>query len=67
MTGRDIVIYILQNNLENEVLIDLMTVEEAALKNDVGPATIELWYKLNIISGIKFNDKLYILRREKDE
>ena len=64
MTGRDLIIYILENNLENEILINIMTVEEAASKYEVGPATIKLWYKLDTISGIKIRDELYILKKE---
>ena len=67
MTGRDLIIYILENNLENEIIIDLMTVEEAALKYNVGPATIEIWHKLDMISGIKMGDELYILKKEENK
>ena len=66
MTGRDLIIYILENQLENEPifedgkLLGFMNVHEAALKFGVGSATIELWYKLNIIPGIEIKDGVYI-------
>ena len=67
MTGRDLIIYILQNNLEDKPvfedgrLLDFMTVNDAALKFSVGTATIEAWYKLNMIKGVTVGDNIYIL------
>ena len=49
MTGKELILYILQNNLENEVVIKdgvfvwLMNEEEAAAKFGVGVATIKAW------------------------
>lgn len=63
MTGRDLIIYILKYGLEDKRILDLITVEEAALKYNVGTATIKLWYKLNILSGIKLGDELYIINK----
>lgn len=46
MTGRDLIIYILENGLEDKPvfedgrLVGFLTIEEAAVKKDVGPATI---------------------------
>lgn len=46
MTGRDLIIYILENGLEDKSvfedgrLVGFLTIEEAAVKKDVGPATI---------------------------
>lgn len=61
MTGRDLIIYILENNLENEKLSWFISVEEAAVKFNVGVETIKLWYALGFISGIKIGDTIYIL------
>ena len=47
MTGKELIIYILQNNLEDEIVIKdgifvwLMNEEEAAAKFDVGVATVK--------------------------
>ena len=49
MTGRDLIIYILQNNLEDEDILKdgrfpgLLTIQEAAAKANVGVATINAW------------------------
>lgn len=67
MTGRDLIIYILKNNLEDEPvfkdgkILGFLTQEEAALKFGVGPATVELWYKLQMIEGITLGERIYIL------
>lgn len=66
MTGRDLIIYILENNLEdqsvfeNGELLGFMSIEMAALKFGVGTSTIKVWIDLRIIPGIKIGDKLYI-------
>lgn len=66
MTGRELIIYILENKLEdtqvfeNGELLGFMSVELAALKFDVGTATIKVWYDLKIIPGFEIGDKLYI-------
>jgi hypothetical protein len=72
MTGRELILYILENNLENEVVIKdgvfvwLMNEEEAAVKFDVGVATIKAWYICGMLSGTKIGDHLYFLRNVKD-
>lgn len=72
MTGKELILYILENNLENEdivkdgVFIWLMSEEEAAVKFNVGMATIKAWYACGAISGIKMGDNLYFLRNAKD-
>ena len=51
VTGRELIIYILQNNLENEVVlknglfIELLNEQEAAVRFNVGIATIKAWRK----------------------
>lgn len=67
MTGRDLIIYILQNNLEDEPvfkdgkILGFLTQEETALKFGVTSATIELWYKIGIIQGFVLGERIYIL------
>lgn len=62
MTGKELILYILQNNLENEVvlkdgqLICFLTDEEVAIKFNVGLSTIKIWRKYgynNKIGGEK--------------
>lgn len=66
MTGRDLIIYILKNNLEDEEvfkdgkLIGFVSVEEAALKFNVGVQTVKYWAALNWISNIKIGEEIYI-------
>lgn len=66
MTGRDLIMFILQNNLENAEFFTngkipgLMTVEEAAVKFDTGPTTIEAWFTFGGLRGIVIGKKLYI-------
>ena len=68
MTGKDLIIYILENNLENEmiikdgVFIKLMNEEEAAIKFQVGIATIKAWYECGILKGTKIGDSIFFLR-----
>lgn len=66
MTGRDLIIYILQNDLldapvyENGRLLGFMTPIEAAAKFQVGLATIYAWASLNYIPSARIGDDLYI-------
>lgn len=66
MTGKDLIIYILMNNLEDKPIfqngkfLDFLTENEAALKFNVGINTVKIWYELGFINGIKIGDKIYI-------
>lgn len=68
MTGKEMILYILQNNLEDTKVfqdgffIGLMTAEEAAVKFGVGVATVEAWYCYGMIDGIPIGDSLYFLK-----
>lgn len=65
MTGKELILYILQNNLENTVVLEngiftgFMTEQEAAVKFCVGVATIRAWYQCRWIDGTKIGDSLY--------
>lgn len=67
MTGKELIIYILQNNLENEPIslngrfLDFISVEESAAKFEVGPETVKIWFSMGIIDGITIGDRVYIL------
>lgn len=58
MTGRDLIVYILQNGLENEEIfkdgkfIGLKTVCEVAEELNVGVETVRAWCKLHMIEHI---------------
>ena len=60
VTGREVMLYILQNNLENEIVIknglfvDFGNEEQVAARFKVGAATIKVWRKYGILrNGIK--------------
>lgn len=62
MTGRDLVIHILSNNLEDADISEMfITEEEAAVRCKVGVATLKAWASMGIIHYISINDKKYIL------
>lgn len=67
MTGRDLIIYILEHHLEDtpisldEGFLDLITEQEAASRFKVGIATIKVWYDIGMIDGVRVGDKIYIL------
>lgn len=70
MTGRELIMFILANGLENEELLsedravrelfDFITATEAAIKFGVGITTIEVWHKLGMIKGARIGEVLYI-------
>lgn len=68
MTGKELIMYILQNNLENVTVLEngffvgFMTEEEAAVKFNVGIETIRAWYNCKWIKGTQIGDALYFLK-----
>ena len=66
MSGRELIIYILENGLEDEqVIVDgrflgFLTLDEAAVKFGVGPETVRTWVCLNMIEHVIFDGKIYI-------
>ena len=73
MTGRELIIYILQNKLEDKTLLDedrylkLATEEEVAVRFDVSIPTIKAYQELGILNGIKSNNLLYFLKTTKGD
>lgn len=67
MTGRDLILYILENNLENKPIfengrfIGLINAGEAAAKMNVGVETIKLWVKFGRLQGVQIGEELYFL------
>ena len=72
MTGRELIIYIMQNGLENDevlkdgIFIGLMDEKEAALKFGVGTGTIRTWWVMRKLPGFYLNDSLYFFKDVKD-
>lgn len=66
MTGRDLILYILANGLEDKPvfedgrLIGFMTLDEAAVKFEVGAATVRVWINEGMLHGIKIGEEIYI-------
>lgn len=66
VTGRDLIIYILANNLENEFVfkdgkfIGFITVDEAAAKMNVGDATIYAWITQGLLNCVVIGGTIYI-------
>lgn len=66
MTGRDLILYILENGLENELVfkdgkfIGFLTVEEVAVKMDVGKATVNAWIQQKRLPYVKVGNVTYI-------
>ena len=65
MTGKELIIYILQNDLENEeifkdgVLVGFMDEHEAAINYGVGVETVKLWYKRGLLNGTEIGNRVY--------
>ena len=74
MTGRELIIYILENHLEEKEVFDsmtgdilgLMTVEQAALKFGVGWATIRVWINEGSLDAIRLGDVIFIPANSKN-
>ena len=66
MKGRDLIIYILENGLENEdvmsdVFLSFMpTIESVAVTFNVGVATVQAWLDNDCLEGIESNGTIYI-------
>ena len=68
MTGRELIIYILQHNLEDEeifkdgIFIGFANEEEAAVKFNCGIATIRTGVMLGLIPGFMIGEKAYVIK-----
>lgn len=66
MTGRDLVLYIMKNKLEDKPLNDVwclkdfITASEAAVKYEVGEETVKVWFAQGVLGGIQIGETLYI-------
>ena len=66
MTGRELIIYILKNNLEDEMIfkdgkfLGFLTLSEFAEKWDVGEETVRLWVNLGYVDAVIIYDEIYI-------
>lgn len=67
MKGRDLILYILKNHLENEpvfrdngILVGYMTSEEAAKKFNVPESLIKVWVNADYMDGVLINENLLV-------
>lgn len=66
MTGRDLIVYILSNNLENEPVfkngsfVGFITVEEAAVKMNVGVETIYVWMSQGWLKHFRIGETYFV-------
>lgn len=66
MTGKDLIIYILMNNLEDEPVfndgkfIGFVTAGEVAMKMNVGIATVHAWIQQKRLDSITIGNTVYI-------
>ena len=66
MTGRDLIIYIMENNLENMEMFEngkipgFLTIADTAEKFGVGIATVEAYVKLDALPHIYIGEVIYI-------
>ena len=71
MTGRELIVHILENNLEDEPIfkdgkiVGFMTADEAAVQLDYGKATIISMFVRHELDGYKFGDTVYISNNRK--
>lgn len=66
MDGRELIIYILKNGLENENIFSeeflkfMPTIETVAVAFNVGVATVEAWIRNNCLHAIEVEGRVYI-------
>ena len=66
MTGRDLIMYILANGLEDEPVfkdgkfIGFVTPSEVAVKSHVGTATVYAWMHQGRLENVIVNEGIYI-------
>lgn len=66
MTGKDLIIYILANDLENEPVVKdgrfvgLLSIGEVAAKTNVGMATVHAWIHQGRLDSVSVSEGIYI-------
>ena len=75
MTGRELIIYILKNSLEDAEIhikddlisnnVDTVPIEEVAAITGLGLGSLDVWCSLGYLDKVVKNDKAYIVRNDK--
>lgn len=66
MTGRELIIFVMENHLEDVTIFDgdmlpgLMTLEEAAVKLEIGRNTLKALFEMEKLPGAVIDEKIYI-------
>lgn len=66
MTGRDLILYILSNNLEDKPVFDdgkfigFVTVDDVAVREQVGLATVHTWVHQGRLDSVAVREGIYI-------
>lgn len=69
MTGRELIIFVMENHLEDVTIFDgnmlpgLMTLDEAAVKWHSGRNTLKALFEMGKLPGVVIDEKLYMQRR----
>lgn len=69
MTGRELIIYILRNGLEDEPvfgedsLFDFMSEGDFAARMEVGVATVRTWIEMEFLTAVCIGGTYYIPRK----
>ena len=66
MTGRELIVYILEHSLEDVEMFEdgiLLTDEEKAAALATGVESVRAMYKLGMIQGFKIGDSIFFLKR----
>jgi len=71
MTGKELIFYILNNNLTNipvfmdNRILGLLTIEQAAIKRNVGTATITAYIMMKRVDFITVNGMTFIIDNDR--
>lgn len=66
MTGRDLILYILNNNLDDAPVVNngrflsFLTVDETAIRFGTGSATVKVWIEKGYLPHVKIGNEIYI-------
>ena len=66
MTGRDLILYILENRLEDKPITELccmknlVTIDQAAAKLKVGEETVKVWFVMGLLDGMKIGETIFV-------
>lgn len=66
MTGRELIVYILENGLEDSEMFDdgiIMTADEKAAELATGVESVKVMRELGAIDGLKIGNTVFFLKR----